>query len=84
MIKAMGLDKYKTEMLEVFVHQSQVLDVVPEQYKDTIIPILHDALLAFMDGLSEERLAERLAKLAQPSSAIAAGTAPERLEPSRD
>ena len=31
-----------------------------EEYQDTILPILHDALLAFMDGLSEERLAERL------------------------
>jgi hypothetical protein len=60
LIRSMGLEKYKTEMLEVFLHQSQVLEAVPEEYKDTILPILHDALLAFMDGLSEERLAERL------------------------
>ncbi len=59
-IEKLGLRKYKAELLEVLVHQSQVLDLVPEEHREDVVPILHDALLAFMDGLSEDRLAERI------------------------
>jgi len=65
MIRAMGLAKYKPELLDLFIHKSQVLELCPPEYQDNVLPIMHDALLAFMDGLSEERLAERLFTLSQ-------------------
>ncbi len=65
MIEKFGLRKYKAEMLEVFLHKSQVLELVPEENRETVLPIVHDALLAFMDGLSDERLAERLVTMAR-------------------
>ena len=64
-IERLGLREHKTELLEVFLHQSQVLDLVPEESRDAVLPILHDALLAFMDGLAEERLAERLVAMSR-------------------
>lgn len=65
LIDAFGLRKHKTEFLELFLHQSQVLDVIPEDYREKFSPIVHDALLAFLDGLSEERLIERLMVMLQ-------------------
>ncbi|MCP5119215.1 MAG: AarF/ABC1/UbiB kinase family protein [bacterium] len=59
-IEQYRLREHKTEMLELFLHQSQVLDVIPDQHREQLTPIVHDALLAFLDGLSEERLIERL------------------------
>ena len=59
MVEAMGLRKYKPEFLELLLHKSQVLDVIPEKSREELIPVVHDALLAFLDGLSEDRLVER-------------------------
>lgn len=63
--RKLGLAKHKTEMLELFLHKSQVLDVIPEKHRAEYLPIVHDALLAFLDGLAEERLAERIIALSR-------------------
>ncbi len=65
MIKNLGLLKYKQDLLEIFLHKSQVLDTIPPDYRDMLLPIVHDALLAFMDGLSEDRLLERFSVMAR-------------------
>ena len=65
LIDEFGLRKHKSEFLELFLHQSQVLDVIPKEYREGFSPIVHDALLAFLDGLSEERLIERLMAMMQ-------------------
>lgn len=71
--EAMGLRKYKTDVLELFLHQSQVLDMIPEKYRGELLPIVHDALLAFMDGLDEDRLAERVVAMARAPKDAARG-----------
>lgn len=63
MIEQLGLRQFKPELLEVFIHKSNILDLCPPEHIDTILPIFHDAMLAFIDGLSEERLADRLSAM---------------------
>ena len=68
-IQEHGLLKYKPQALEVFLHGSQVLDVIPEQYRETIEPIVHDALLAFIDGLPLERMLDRVEAMVEAKDA---------------
>ena len=67
--RAAGLLKYKPEMLEILLHSSDVLNVVPEQSFELYGPIIHDALLAFLDGLSDERMVDRAVALAKAQDA---------------
>ena len=64
-----GILKYKAEMLEILVHSSQVLETVPATSFDTYGPIIHDALLAFLDGLSEERMIDHAVAMANAKDA---------------
>src|SRR5215471_8140883 len=41
-------------LLEFFVHQSRVLDIIPEMSGALWGPIVHDALLYFLDHLSDD------------------------------
>ena len=63
MIDQLGLRQYKPELLELFIHKSNILDLCPPQHLDTILPIFHDGMLAFIDGLSDDRLADRLSAM---------------------
>ncbi len=65
MLKKLGLDEYEPELLELFLHRSGVLEVIPAEHRKSLTPIVHDALLGFLDGLSDERLAERFIALAR-------------------
>src|SRR5215510_10398165 len=51
-------------LLEFFVHQSRVLDMIPETSGALWGPIVHDALLYFLDHLSDDRLLDKLVSLA--------------------
>lgn len=51
-------------LLEFFVHQSKVLDLIPASWGAIVGPILHDSLLYFLDHLSDERLLDKLVSLA--------------------
>src|SRR5215471_9864216 len=51
-------------LLEFFVHQSRVLDMIPETSGALWGPIVHDALLYFLDHLSDDRLVDKLVSLA--------------------
>lgn len=55
---------YRPELLEFFLHQSQVLEMIPEKWGSIWGPIVHDALLYFLDHLSDDRLLDKLVSLA--------------------
>ncbi len=54
----------RPQLLELVVHQSQVLDMIPQKWGSAWYPIVHDALLYFLDHLPEDRLLEKLVNLA--------------------
>jgi hypothetical protein len=64
-----GFVKYKADILEILLHSSDVLAVVPKESFDTYGPIIHDALLAFLDGLPDERIIDRAVALAMTQNA---------------
>ncbi len=67
--RAAGLAKYKGDILEILLHSSDVLAIVPKEAFDTYGPVIHDALLAFLDGLPDERIADRALPLAMARNA---------------
>jgi ubiquinone biosynthesis protein len=58
-MKELEWNKWRPEIVELFLHQSRVLEVIPESAEDWV-PLVHDSLLLFLDRLSEERFVERL------------------------
>jgi len=64
-----GLLKYKPDALEVFLHGSRVLDAIPAANKEDVEPIIHDFLLAFLDGLPMERMLDRIEELVKAKDA---------------
>lgn len=61
-LRAMDWKKWKASALEVFLHSSSVLDVIPASAKEWT-PIVHDGLLYFLDHLDEARLMDRVLDL---------------------
>jgi ubiquinone biosynthesis protein len=51
--------RYRGRLEMVLLHGSRVLEVVPDDAARWR-PLIHDALLMFLDGMSEERFVERL------------------------
>ncbi len=61
--------RYRGRLERVLLHGSRVLEVVPDE-AGRWRPLIHDALLMFLDGMSEERFVERLvAQAALPRDA---------------
>src|SRR5262245_39066693 len=58
LIRSLDWKKWKTPLLEVFLHYSNVLDVIPPSSRKWT-PIVHDGLLYFLDHIDEERLVDR-------------------------
>jgi ubiquinone biosynthesis protein len=54
----------RPQLLEFIIHQSQVLDMIPQKWGSAWYPIVHDALLYFLDHLPEDRFQEKLVNLA--------------------
>jgi ubiquinone biosynthesis protein len=69
LVRGSGLAKYKPDLLEILLHSSEVLDVVPKEALDTYLPIIHDSLLGFLDGLPDERMIDRAMALAMAKDA---------------
>ena len=68
-LKELEWDKWRPEIVELFLHQSRVLDVIPESAAEWV-PLVHDSLLLFLNRLGEERFVERLIEQARlPSDA---------------
>ena len=55
---------HRPVIIELLVHQSGVLNMIPEKWGTIWIPIVHDAMLSFLDRLSDDRLLDKLVGLA--------------------
>ena len=64
LLKQTNWSAHRPLLLEFFLHQSKVLEMIPEKWGGIWIPIVHDALLYFLDHLSDDRLLEKLVSLA--------------------
>ncbi|MCM3873045.1 MAG: AarF/UbiB family protein [Pyrinomonadaceae bacterium] len=51
-------------IIEFLVHQSGVMEMIPEKWGEIWIPIIHDAMLNFLDHLSDDRLLDKVVGLA--------------------
>jgi len=63
-LKGLNWRPWKPLLLEFAVHQSQAVELVPETSRAFFFPIVHDALLYFLDHLPEDRLLEKLVDIA--------------------
>jgi ubiquinone biosynthesis protein len=64
LIKRTNWADHRPILLEFFLHQSQVLEMIPDKWGSIWAPIVHDALLYFLDHLSDDRLLDKLVSLA--------------------
>ncbi|MCI0625174.1 MAG: AarF/ABC1/UbiB kinase family protein [Acidobacteria bacterium] len=62
-LRSVDWKKWKAPVLEVFLHHSNVLDVIPPSSREWI-PIVHDGLLYFLDHLDQDRLLNRFLNFA--------------------
>jgi len=62
MLRAVDWKKWKAPALEVFLHYSNVLELIPPSSKEWM-PVVHDGLLYFLDRLDQERLINRFLDL---------------------
>jgi ubiquinone biosynthesis protein len=63
-IKKTRWAEHRAILIELIVHQSDVLELIPEKWGAIWGPIVHDAMLFFLDHLSDERLLEKIVGLA--------------------
>jgi len=63
-LRKVDWSRWRLQLLEFFLHQSQVLDVIPPDLRGMWTPVVHDGLLYFLDHLSEERLLEKFVDIA--------------------
>ncbi len=64
LLKRTNWTAHRPLLLEFFLHQSQILEMIPEKWGSIWIPIVHDAMLYFLDHLSDDRLLDKLVSLA--------------------
>ncbi|MCM3900543.1 MAG: AarF/UbiB family protein [Pyrinomonadaceae bacterium] len=64
LLKKTDWASHRPVIIELLVHQSGVLNMIPEKWGPIWIPIVHDALLSFLDNLSDDRLLDKLVGLA--------------------
>ena len=60
LLKQVKLEPLRPLLLEFILHQSQVFNMIPAEYQSFWYPIVHDALLYFLDHLPQERLIEKV------------------------
>ena len=64
LLKKVNWSRWRPQILDFFVHQSQALDMIPPPQRELWVPIVHDSLLYFLDHLSEDRLLEKFVAIA--------------------
>jgi len=64
LLKKVNWSKWRPQVLDFFVHQSRALEMIPPQWREMWVPIVHDSLLYFLDHLSEDRLLEKFVAVA--------------------
>jgi len=57
------LEPWRWRIIELLLHQSQALEVIPE-WGDSWVPLVHDSLLVVLGGMSMDRLRQRIAEQA--------------------
>ena len=63
-LKKTSWAEHRPILIELILHQSGVLDVIPEKWGAVWGPIVHDGLIIFIDGLSDDRLLDKMVSLA--------------------
>ena len=63
-IKKTRWTEYRPILIELMVHQSGVLDLIPEKWGSVWGPIIHDAMIYFLDHLSDDRLLDKIVSIA--------------------
>ncbi len=64
LIKQTNWVRFRPMLVELLVHQSGVMAMIPEKWGAIWIPIIHDAMLYFLDHLSDDRLLDKIVGLA--------------------
>ncbi len=64
--------EYRPSLLRLLLHRSRALEVIPSTASEWL-PMVHDALLFFLERLSEERLLDRLAEQVRLPQAASRG-----------
>jgi ubiquinone biosynthesis protein len=64
LLKKVDWSRWRPQLLDFLVHQSRALDMIPRQWQEMWVPIVHDGLLYFLDHLSEDRLLEKVVAVA--------------------
>jgi len=64
LLKMVDWSRWRPQILEFFLHQSQILDLIPPKWRGLWVPIVHDGLLYFLDHLSQDRLLEKFVDIA--------------------
>ena len=59
-LRTLDWEEWRPDVVELFLHRSHVLEVIPES-QQSWLPMVHDSLLLFLNRLSKKRLLERLA-----------------------
>ena len=71
-LKTLDWQEWRSEIVELFLHQSRVLEVIPASAQDWL-PLVHDSLLLFLDRLGEERFLQALVRQARLSADASRG-----------
>jgi len=58
----------RPQLLEFIIHQSQVLDMIPQKWRAAWYPIVHDALLYFLDSSPRGSFSGKAGQSCQPPS----------------
>ena len=58
-LESLDWETWRPEIVEIFLHRSRVLEVIPESQQNWL-PLVHDSLLLFLNRLGHERFLERL------------------------
>ena len=71
-LESLDWSTWRPEIVEIFLHRSRVLEVIPESQRSWL-PLVHDSLLLFLNRLSEERFLERVIRQSRLSSDASRG-----------
>ncbi len=61
LLDMVDLEPYRWRIIELLLHQSQALEVIPEWGK-SLVPLVHDSLLVVLGGMSMDRIRQRVAE----------------------
>ena len=60
LLEGIDLEAHRAELIELLLHTSMVLEMIPEGAEEWV-PLVHDSLLVVLNGMSIERIRDRIA-----------------------